>query len=155
MRNHSQNLDLKNHQLNLNEDPETQPYALFGVNKETPLEDCKKLYRHFSKLYHPDKPGGNTAVFQKLSTAINKITDDKTYFTDPGENLKLKNFFVVIQNFLREEENFINIQLNVLQKAPQEATDNNISIVNIDTKSKLDKLKPLIPKLNKIKGADT
>ena len=48
----------------------------FGLPENATFEDVKKLYRHHSLLYHPDKKGGNQKLFiyyQELFEKIEKL----------------------------------------------------------------------------------
>lgn len=51
---------------------------LFGLPPDQPefcFEDVKRKYREQALRFHPDKPGGSTEKFQKLSEAYNYFKD--------------------------------------------------------------------------------
>ncbi len=40
------------------------------------MSEIKKQYRKLSKVYHPDKQGGNQEMFMKIAKAYEALTDD-------------------------------------------------------------------------------
>ncbi len=40
------------------------------------MSEIKKQYRRLSKVYHPDKQGGNQEMFMKIAKAYEALTDD-------------------------------------------------------------------------------
>ena len=46
-----------------------------GLKKSNSQEELKKEYHKLAKKYHPDKEGGNTKLFQKLSQLYNILTE--------------------------------------------------------------------------------
>ena len=49
-------------------------YQTLGVGKNASPEDIKKAYRKLANQHHPDK-GGDTAMFQKIQTAYETLSD--------------------------------------------------------------------------------
>ena len=46
-----------------------------GLKKSNSSEELKKEYHKLAKKYHPDKEGGDTKLFQKLSQLYNILTE--------------------------------------------------------------------------------
>ncbi len=40
------------------------------------MSEIKKQYRKLSKIYHPDKQGGNQEMFMKIAKAYEALTDE-------------------------------------------------------------------------------
>lgn len=40
------------------------------------MSEIKKQYRKLSKIFHPDKQGGDQAMFMKIAKAYEALTDD-------------------------------------------------------------------------------
>ena len=53
-------------------------YAALGLVPNCRIEEIKKEYRRLSRLLHPDKPGGDTARFQKLNIAHETLVSPKS-----------------------------------------------------------------------------
>ena len=51
-------------------------YNTLGLKKNCSKEEIKKSYRKMSLKFHPDRPNGNKAMFQKISKAYEVLGDD-------------------------------------------------------------------------------
>jgi Uncharacterized protein conserved in bacteria (DUF2213)/DnaJ domain len=52
------------------------PWKAFGLDPKTATDDdIKKAYRDLSKKYHPDRPGGDAEVFDKINTFYKSLTE--------------------------------------------------------------------------------
>jgi hypothetical protein len=49
-------------------------YQTLGVDRNSTPEDIKRAYRKLANQHHPDK-GGDTAMFQKIQTAYETLSD--------------------------------------------------------------------------------
>jgi tetratricopeptide (TPR) repeat protein len=66
-------------------------YAVLGVTVDATEKQLKNAYRMMSLKYHPDKPTGNTAAFQRIATAFETLSDpDKRLAFDEGGDIKVK-----------------------------------------------------------------
>lgn len=45
------------------------PYTTLGVSRESSLEEIKRAFHKLAHRWHPDKAGGDEAVFKKISSA--------------------------------------------------------------------------------------
>lgn len=50
-------------------------YGVLGVSKDASLADIKQAYRIASLRYHPDRRGGSTEIFQRVSEAHETLAD--------------------------------------------------------------------------------
>lgn len=50
-------------------------YETLGVTKDTTAEEIKKAYRKLASKHHPDKEGGDTALFQDIQVAYETLSD--------------------------------------------------------------------------------
>lgn len=48
------------------------PYKVLGVRDDTPLAECKKVYRSLCRKYHPDS-GGDADKFDEVQKAYSAI----------------------------------------------------------------------------------
>lgn len=48
---------------------------ILGINVGSTERQIKSAYRHLSLQFHPDKPGGNAELFQKIAKAYEALTD--------------------------------------------------------------------------------
>ena len=53
------------------------PYEILGVDKNTPIEDIKKVYRKLSKQFHPDMKDGDAEKFKEIASAYEILSDPK------------------------------------------------------------------------------
>ena len=53
-------------------------YNTLGLKKNCSKEEIKKNYRKMSLKFHPDRPNGNKAMFQKISKAYEVLGDDNS-----------------------------------------------------------------------------
>ena len=51
-------------------------YKTLGLNETASKEEIKKSYRKLSLRYHPDRPNGNTEMFQKITEAYEILSDE-------------------------------------------------------------------------------
>lgn len=51
------------------------PYSTLGVGKDATAADIKKAYRELSKLHHPDRTGGTSDAFNKVTEAYDILSD--------------------------------------------------------------------------------
>jgi len=68
---------------------EQDHYVVLGVNADATEKQLKTAYRMMSLKYHPDRKGGSTAAFQRISVAY-KILCDSTTRRDYDEGNDLK-----------------------------------------------------------------
>ncbi|MBU4480467.1 DnaJ domain-containing protein [Patescibacteria group bacterium] len=52
-------------------------YKILGINKSASKDDVKKAFHKMAHKYHPDKKGGDEALFKKASEAYTVLSDDK------------------------------------------------------------------------------
>ena len=52
---------------------QVDPYAILQIDRNASPDTVKKAYRALAKVYHPDKPTGNTEMFKILTQAFNDI----------------------------------------------------------------------------------
>jgi hypothetical protein len=70
---------------------EVDHYAVLGVSTDATDKQLKTAYRMCSLLYHPDKPTGNTAAFQRIAEAYQVLSDpDRRRQFDEGSDIKVK-----------------------------------------------------------------
>ncbi|KAL5457245.1 hypothetical protein EMCRGX_G034492 [Ephydatia muelleri] len=55
---------------------EYDPFAILQVDSGASPNEIRKQYRHLSKLYHPDKDGGNQEKFMQIAKAYEALTDE-------------------------------------------------------------------------------
>jgi len=67
------------------------PYDVLQVDRDAGLAQVKAQYRALSKIYHPDKDGGDKAKFEEIKEAFDILSDperrkryDETGKTDPN-----------------------------------------------------------------------
>lgn len=66
-------------------------YSVLGVTVDVTEKQLKNAYRMMSLKYHPDKPTGNTAAFQRIATAFETLSDpEKRLAFDEGGDIKVK-----------------------------------------------------------------
>jgi curved DNA-binding protein CbpA len=53
-------------------------YEILEVSSSCSTNEIKKSYYRLAKIYHPDKQGGSTQMFQRISYAYNILINDKT-----------------------------------------------------------------------------
>ena len=52
------------------------PWKAFGLDPKTSTtDDIKAAYRQLCQIYHPDKPTGNSSVFDRLTTFYKSLTE--------------------------------------------------------------------------------
>lgn len=52
------------------------PWKAFGLNSKTSTtDDIKSAYRELCQIYHPDKPTGNPAIFDRLTTFYKSLVE--------------------------------------------------------------------------------
>ena len=51
-------------------------YEILSLSPDASNEDIKRAYKRLAKIYHPDKPTGNTEQFQKINYAYNILIND-------------------------------------------------------------------------------
>ena len=68
---------------------EQDHYVVLGVNADATEKQLKTAYRMMSLKYHPDRKGGSTAAFQRISVAYKILCDGTTRRDyDEGNDLK-------------------------------------------------------------------
>ncbi len=55
------------------ENPDAKDYEFMGLKRSCSSDDLKKRYYTLAKKYHPDKPSGDTKLFQTLKSAYDNI----------------------------------------------------------------------------------
>ncbi|XP_064404076.1 translocation protein SEC63 homolog [Halichondria panicea] len=55
---------------------EYDPFEILQLDPSATMSEIKKQYRRLSKVYHPDKQGGNQEMFMKIAKAYEALTDD-------------------------------------------------------------------------------
>jgi DnaJ-class molecular chaperone len=53
-------------------------YEILSINYNASSDEITKAYRKLAKIYHPDKPTGDTEKFQQLNYAYNILINEKT-----------------------------------------------------------------------------
>ena len=48
---------------------EYDPFSILGLSSDASMSEIKKQYRRLSKVYHPDKQGGDQNMFMKIAKA--------------------------------------------------------------------------------------
>ena len=52
------------------------PWKAFGLDSKTSTKDeIKTAYRELCQIYHPDKPTGNTSIFDRLTTFYKSLVE--------------------------------------------------------------------------------
>lgn len=59
----------------VNEEPTNDYFSILGISYTRDKEIIKRAYRGLVLKYHPDKNGGNDAMFKKINFAYNKILE--------------------------------------------------------------------------------
>jgi hypothetical protein len=68
---------------------EQDHYVVLGVNADATEKQLKTAYRMMSLKYHPDRKGGSTAAFQRISVAYKILSDVSTRRDyDEGNDVK-------------------------------------------------------------------
>jgi curved DNA-binding protein CbpA len=68
---------------------EQDHYVVLGVNADATEKQLKTAYRMMSLKYHPDRKGGSTAAFQRISVAYKILCDVSTRRDyDEGNDIK-------------------------------------------------------------------
>ena len=68
---------------------EQDHYVVLGVNADATEKQLKTAYRMMSLKYHPDRKGGSTAAFQRISVAYKILTDpEQRRDYDEGNDVK-------------------------------------------------------------------
>ena len=62
------------------------PYKILGVDKNASSKDIKSAYRKLALEKHPDKPGGNSEEFQKISEAYEILSDPSKKYQNDNKN---------------------------------------------------------------------
>lgn len=64
-------------------------YAVLGVTFDATEKQLKNAYCMMSLKYHPDKPTGHTAAFQRIATAFKTLSDPERRLSfDEGGDIK-------------------------------------------------------------------
>ncbi len=63
------------------ENPDAKDYEFMGLKRSCSSDDLKKRYYTLAKQYHPDKPSGDTKLFQALKNAYDNI---RSLFVNPA-----------------------------------------------------------------------
>ena len=70
---------------------ETDHYKVLGVAVDATPAQLKRAYRLKSLQYHPDRPEGNNAAFQRINAAFEILSDcDKRASYDAGDDFSAK-----------------------------------------------------------------
>lgn len=48
---------------------EYDPFSILELDSSASMAEIRKQYRHLSKMFHPDKQGGNQDMFMKIAKA--------------------------------------------------------------------------------------
>lgn len=48
---------------------EYDPFSILELDSDATMAEIKKQYRRLSKVYHPDKQGGDQDMFMKIAKA--------------------------------------------------------------------------------------
>jgi DnaJ-class molecular chaperone len=101
-------------------------YDILSLSPDASNEDIKRAYKRLAKVYHPDKPTGNTEQFQKINYAYNILINDTTRckYNDLKKPTKSK-----LTNFLAD---FFNKQNNIKKFLNLSEVDLNKIIENIE-----------------------
>ena len=68
---------------------EQDHYVVLGVNSDATEKQLKTAYRMMSLKYHPDRPKGSTAAFQRIAGAYQTLSDpQKRRDYDDGSDIK-------------------------------------------------------------------
>lgn len=43
------------------------------------IDEVKKLYKNLALQYHPDRPGGNTILMQRINAEYKKLINDTIF----------------------------------------------------------------------------
>ena len=79
-------------------------YNLLQIPMDFTVDDLRKAYRKMSKHYHPDRPGGSTEMFEKVSEAFKTLSDPKEReLYDAGEEYTRTNEYNEKLSSLAEE----------------------------------------------------
>jgi DnaJ-class molecular chaperone len=55
----------------------SDPYKVLGVSPQATNEEIKQRYRQLSKIYHPDKTGGNLDAMKRLNEAYSLVCQER------------------------------------------------------------------------------
>lgn len=86
----------------------SQDYQILDLTPEASLEEIKRAYRRLTLLYHPDKCGGDTTIFQKVKKAYRSVLAIKT---GKGECFTHDEFKKHYKEQLDQQEKIIQIDL--------------------------------------------
>jgi translocation protein SEC63 len=57
---------------------EYDPFSILELDSSATMAEIRKQYRRLSKIFHPDKQGGNQDMFMKIAKAYEALTDDES-----------------------------------------------------------------------------
>ena len=75
-------------------------YCVLGVSAKASTDEIRNAHRHLARKFHPDRPEGNTALFQRLQEAIATLRSAKHR---RAYDAKRAAFFRTIEQADREE----------------------------------------------------
>ena len=64
----------------------------YFINCKT-LDEVKKLYKNLALQHHPDRPGGNTEVMQRINAEYKSIIDDPVFKFTEQSNQDKEDYF--------------------------------------------------------------
>ena len=107
------------------------PYKTLGLSNNASTKDIKDAYRKLALEKHPDKAGGSTEEFQKISEAYEMLSDPqkKRRFDNPTK-INMGNFVNVNDMFSSTFTNFFNAncEINRTQRTPDKRHEINLSL---------------------------
>jgi hypothetical protein len=96
-----------------NDFQDSKAYMTLGISKESSDAELKKAYHKQAIRSHPDKPGGNTQKFQKLTAAFQEAMKRRGRNKSSKSSSGLNSDEIIIRAIQNEKKVFIDAGINL------------------------------------------